>query len=1512
MVEDRNRDTLLYAGAAKVNITDWFFFKDKATFHYIGLDDALVNMKRRDSTWNYQFLIDYFSSPSSGNKKSKGIEFDFKKVEANNIRFNQIDQWSGRDLAVALEKLDVTLQLFDIENQKAIIESISISKPQFMQYDYTGNEPEVPDTNEPEENDDGISAEQNNPGWALQLKKLSISDGAVLIKKEMDNEPAINHFEGQYLFFNHINASIKDIGLSNGIFSGNVNLAATERSGLQVKKLQALVTVTSSMMEFKDLDLQTNRSRLGNYFAMHYNSFNSDMSRFLHQVRLEADFTNSELNSDDLAYFAPALSEWKKTFSLNGKARGTIDRFSTDDIDIKTGNSRFKGKLSMRGLPDINSTFIDLKSDLLQTNYKDLVTLVPALKNVSQPSLPKLGNIFYAGNFTGFIKDFVAYGTIRSDLGTVKADLNMKLPENGIAQYSGKLITSGFRLGSFINNPNLGDISMNGKINGRGFALKDLNVNVNGNISDIAFNGYRYKNINLNGDFMKNVFTGHASIDDPNLQVRSFDGAVNISGKEIAFNLVADMAYVNLKNLGFMQQNISMKGMLSLDFTGNNIDNFLGTARIYDASLWNDSTQLSFDSLRLQSTIEGDEKRLTLQSNEIDADISGQFTILELPDAFKVFLHRYYPAYIKEPAYWVKKQDLRFNIRTKEISEYFKMFDRKLSGFDYADISGNLNLTNYELNLTASVPSFIYDGKQFNDIRLTGSGNRDTLLASVSMSDFVLSDSLHFPDTKIRLSATNDVSDISIKTSAGKTLNDAEINASVQTFSDGVAIKFFPSYFTINDKKWLLEKDGELTLRSNLLDASEIQFRHNDQQIKIYTELDELTDHSHIVAKLEKINIEDFTPFFLPNPSMAGILTGTAMVREPFGKTVIEFKGEADSFSLEEKYIGKVSLDAKANTGSGEVNFNVAAKEKDYDFNIGGMINYLDSTGNNMNINVAGDKMNLNILEPFLGSTFSKIDGVAETKLQITGVGNDKFITGIAKLREASFLVAYTQCRYLMSNEVVKFEKNEMDFGRMRLRDTLGNTATLSGKLKHRFFDDMFFDNIRLETGKLLLLNTSKKDNSQFYGNVIGNANMSINGPLTNMVMNIDGRPSFVDSSHIYLPTGSDKESNAVDYIEFVKFGTLMGEEAKASESTNILVNLSVTANPACKVDVILDEETGDIIKGQGEGQINIKVGTREPLSIRGRYELTKGEYTFNFQTFLSRPFELNRGTISFNGDPYEANVDIDAEYKAKNVDISSLSPTGGFRQKEDVFIISHLTGSLKNPQIDFEFKLPEKSDANRNDIIMKRLADFKNDKNELNKQVASLLLFNAFISGEQNFLSGGSTISWATNTIGGIISGWLTNVFNKELEKATKGLLTTYIDINPTLDLQRNAAQLQANVRAGLKLFFNKRLQMIIAGNLDYNNPNFTQQVGGRGLLTPDISLEYLLTKDGTFRVVAFNRTSIDFTLNQLNRSGLQLSYRKDMNRISDIFKSNRKKLVIKKELLPDDNLVPGENIDP
>ena len=71
-IEDQKKDTLLAAGTVQVRITDWFFLKDKAVLHYIGLENAVINLSRTDSVWNYRFLQDYFDPPGPRGRRRSG------------------------------------------------------------------------------------------------------------------------------------------------------------------------------------------------------------------------------------------------------------------------------------------------------------------------------------------------------------------------------------------------------------------------------------------------------------------------------------------------------------------------------------------------------------------------------------------------------------------------------------------------------------------------------------------------------------------------------------------------------------------------------------------------------------------------------------------------------------------------------------------------------------------------------------------------------------------------------------------------------------------------------------------------------------------------------------------------------------------------------------------------------------------------------------------------------------------------------------------------------------------------------------------------------------------------------------------------------------------------------------------------------------------------------------------------------------------------------------------------
>ena len=137
--------------------------------------------------------------------------------------------------------------------------------------------------------------------------------------------------------------------------TANVSIAAKDRSGFEIKKLTAAYKFTPQEMEFKDLDLITNRSHIKNYYVMRYKNFDEDFANFHQAVTLEANFTGSEVSSNDIGYFAPALKTWQRNFLINGNVSGTINNLSGRKMLIRSGDNYFDGDIAIRGFLPMNN-----------------------------------------------------------------------------------------------------------------------------------------------------------------------------------------------------------------------------------------------------------------------------------------------------------------------------------------------------------------------------------------------------------------------------------------------------------------------------------------------------------------------------------------------------------------------------------------------------------------------------------------------------------------------------------------------------------------------------------------------------------------------------------------------------------------------------------------------------------------------------------------------------------------------------------------------------------------------------------------------------------------------------------------------------------------------------------------------------------------------------------------------------------------------------------------------------
>ncbi len=1491
LIKDLKKDTLAYIGRAGMNITDWFFLKDKAEVSYLSLENTNLYLHRTDSIWNYQFLIDYFSGPPS-TKKKRSIEFSIKQLVLTKIHLLSKDEWIGQNQEMSLAYLKLDVNKFDPKGKKIELENFEINDPSFSIYNYTGTKPKLtPKTEEEFHLNDSIE-KWNSGGWAISATSVSIKNGEFKNDNQTDR-PAFTSFDGAHLRLFAINGTFSNLKLSGDTIQSKILISAKERSGFIVNELQADMIWHTTGMEFKNLNLETPNSKLGDYFAMKYANFNHDMVQFVTHVRLESNFKNSKLHSNDIAFFAPELKDMESMIYISGKTKGSIDHLKGDSISITTGkNTLFEGKFTIDGLPDINNTFLDINASRFSTTYSDAAIIYPAIKKITTPSLNQIRYLNYKGSFTGYIKDFVTFGTIETNLGTLVTDLNLKLPKGKEPIYSGKLKTNGFELGTFLNEKRIGKISIEGSLKGKGFNPNTLFAEIDGQLKQFEVYGYNYHNITAKGIADRKKFDGALAINDSNLIV-NLTGLVDFGKDTPVYNVNGEIYKSNFKNLGFTNKNLSLSGNIDFNFQVKNIDDFMGTAIIKNAVLLSDTNRLPFDSLYLSNLfIDSGKKQFILRSNEINATMRGNYKLLYLPDVALGFLHNYFPSYINPPRKKIADQDFDFDITTNNINPFLELFSLPVSGFNQSTIKGSVNIQQNKFNLETRVPSFVYNSILFNEVNITGLSNLSNLSLQGTISEIKFSDSLRLPNTSFIFTAANDTGSVSIKTSASQTLKDADLKARFKASRDGFAITFQPSTLLVNDKRWTIKDESDIFIGKGKLFSNGITITSGNEELLAYTEPSATGTGNDFVVEVKKFEIGDLMPYFLPDPRLEGSVTGRIDIISPLGKMNLDIDLTADQFRFNNDSIGKVAIAGNYNSLSGIINYKINSNNLGHEFAINGNTNIFDSKNITTDNTIEIENEELSLLEKYLSVIMKELKGTGKGTIRVTGDAKAPDIIGTVTLNDASFLLDYTKCRYSFAQgTVLNFEKGAIDFGTIKLKDTTGRFGTFSGKLYHQFFNDMAFDmNFKADDARrgLLVINTTKKDNSLFYGKVIANASGSITGPANNMKLTLRGEPT--DSSSIYLPTSDSRVTGTANFIVFRKYGKEMKAETEIKDVSSLTVDLDVIANPYAKIYLILDEITNDIIEGQGNGAINLKVGTNERTTMTGNFQITKGKYTFNWESLFKRPFLINNGTINWNGDPYDARINIDATYLVEDAALLPELTNGCSSERHKIYVVSNLSNTLKNPVIKFRFELPQGHPCRNNPLTISGLNQLYNNEDELNRQVFSLLLLGSFNSANSTSSFRGNNISSTIlSNAAGTISEFLAQQITVGLDAVLKNIpginklkLDPYVTFTPGVI---TSAQAQGIGFQGVGNFgftrslLNGKILLKAGGSVLVSNEQTS--LLGNNQLTPDISIEWLITPDGKLRLIGFYRSIID-AQRQSNRTGISLSYVKDFE---DIF---------------------------
>ncbi len=1501
LILDQNKDTMLYAGSVKVRITDWFFFKDQAELEYLGLENAYIQLQRKDSTWNYAFLEKAFST-STTSKKQNQIQFHIKDIDLKNIRLAYKDGWIGENILGSIGSLELRAHDINLTKKQIDIRYVSLDRPSFSLIDYTGNRPDSMAPSKTLKPFKPGVLKWNPEGWSMNIDKVKLNEGAFYFQADT-KKLILPYFDPNHIQFTRITGSIDNLTFQQDTLAGKIELKTNERSGFTISSLKADWSFDPDAMTFKQLALSTPYSSIGDTYIMRYDRFRKDMRDFISKVTLELSLKNSLIHTRDIAFFAPELDGWNKKFNINGEAKGTVDNFKTENLYVRYGtNTVLKGDLSMKGLPDINNTFISFTKSDLSTTYKDALSFYPELAKIKKPDLTKISYLKFNGDISGKINAFTTKGKLSTEFGQVYADARFVMPERGRASYSGMVNISNFNLGKLLDAPQIDLVSFNGKISGNGFD-KNADIYLNGTVPRFDFNHYAYQHIHIDGKLHSNEFTGKLNVDDPNLKMY-VNGLVNMKNPEKpTINVETEISNASLKALQFSNQDIQFTGKGRFNLAGKTIDDLIGEATLYDLALKKNDETFTVDSLSLSSMNIDGHKRIEVKNNDLSAVLDGKFTLSTLGTNISNYLFKYYPSYFKYDNRPLPVQDFTFKVDFENIEQYLRLFNEKITGFNYSSLESEFHTEKQIFKLNASIPLAEFGKYRIEDFRFRGNADLDSLRFHAAAGTIIINDSLQLPNTSLDILALGDISDISINTGGNQKLNAANLSAQIQHLSDGLSIQFKPSSIVINEKTWKIDKGGELTITKSVVDASEIKIYNGEQQLLISSIPSEIGNSHDIIIELQKVNLGDLLPYVVQEPRIQGITSGEITIEDPLNKFKVYINAQTDQTRFENDSIGITTLNGYYDKQLKKISFNMQSENPGYTFLIDGKVNISDSSKPIIDASIDLDETKISVLETYLEAIFSKMDGYASGKINIQGDANSPDLIGTVKLKNVGIEIDFTKVYYKLNDTEIEFKSGELDLGTIQITDPLGNTGSVSGKLKHQFFKEMEYD-FKATSPKILAINTTRKDNNLFHGKAIARVGFSFSGNEQNMKMYING--AAVDSSNITIETtASTKQTGEVDYIKWRQYGREMNTDSLKRENSNLSMDFDLVASPILKMTVVLDPLTGDSITATGSGNLKILTGTNEALTLNGRYNIESGVYNFNFQDIFNKPFyiEQNSGSyLSWTGDPYNAEININTKYIAEKVRMSTLFDAGNatgistansdvMREISDIWVMCTLTGTLNSPNTSFQLLLPPTSAVKNNPTIENKLKTINRDQNEVSKQSTYLIVFKSFAP-EAAIVTTNLNLELLSNTISGVINSILSNSVQNFFYK----LFGSSVDVN--FNYSRVATNLggtptssstqNQNTRENVSLEFikslvNNRLILTFGSDFNFNAVGNTVVTNQNFLFLPDVNVEYKITPDGKLRTSFFYRSSFDVlsSSGRRERTGGNLSFRTEFDHL-------------------------------
>lgn len=1294
--------------------------------------------------------------------------------------------------------------------------------------------------------------------------------------------------------FNHLNIKKLDLQAEKIVYNDadiGVNIKSgslKEKSGFELLKLQGDITYGQKQTKINNLILKTPNTNIENNSRLDYTTID-DLTKHPERVKIYALVKNTTIGLKDASYFSDAVPEnyRKEKIRVTALIHGYMNNLVIPKLQIdglKSTHIDVSG--TAKGLPDVKKTVLNLDIKRFSLTKSDLLIVIP---KKSLPSNITLPNTIYAnGKFKGSMTNFNTGFNVNTEMGSAKLVASMNGPK-GKEHYIANLALTNFNVGRLLKmEPQLGRITMRTNVKGIGLDVKKASATVNGQIISAYYNKYTYRNLNLSGTYKGQKLDLKGNMIDSNANF-ALIAHIDISGKYPAIKADADLKQIDLQKLNFSPSEFKLAGLIKADIKTADPDYLNGDITINGMQMVKNGQSFNVDTIIVHSEASADHNLLTLKSEFLRAKIDGKYQLTNLGSAIINQINKYYQFGTVRK---IPDQRFRFYVNFYN-PKILKNFVPELTTFAPSRMGGLLDTRKDSLIINAIFPQLVYGTYRVDSTRLNINNDNEQLNYKLNIKS-LQSPSLSFFNNEISGAAVNNNLDLNIFLRDSKRKDKYVLGGQFQSINKDFRFSFDPQKVLLNYDKWKVAPQNYIQFGNSGILAHQFNLSNGGQLLSVNSESD--VPNAPLTVTFKNFRIETLTRFAEADSAMVGgAINGTVNVKDLTGIAKFEANLTIDQLRYEKDMLGTLRVAVNNNTENAfETNIALSGV---HELRASGFYYAAPQSALDMTLNI--DKIDLKAIESLSMGQIRKGTGTVSGQLSVKGNLDAPKVLGDLKFNQAGFNVAYVNSFFRMPNERISFTDTGINFNNFTILDSLNQKAVITGGILTTDYKDFKF-NMDIRTNNFRALNSTAEDNEMIYGTVYLTSTIKVRGDLNQP--NVDMNIRVEDKTKFFFAMPADDPSviDQEGIVQFVDFDAppFNGRESltsadSISKSPIKGFNLSATINidENAELNVVVDPTNGDALKVKGQATLSATMDPSGKTSLTGRYEISDGSYNLTVGP-VKRSFKLQQGSnIVWTGEPTEANVDLTALYEVNAAPIDLLNQPDLVQAKTKLPFQVYLmmTGELMKPIIKFKLDLPENERGALSGQVYTKLQQVNTDDGELNKQVFALLVLERFIADNpfQSLAGGGTNISSIARSS---VSKLLTEQLNNLTSSLVKG-----VDINFNLNSSEDYSSGQMQQKTDLEIGLSKKLlsdRLIVTVGSSFGLEGAQQQGQSTNNIAGNVNIEYLLSRDGRYRLRAYRRNQNEGVIEgQIIETGLGFALVVDYNKFREVFQKFSKK---------------------